>query len=119
MLYLPGVYCASCSLVCWFIGGNNNNNNNINNNKSQPNENSDAKQDGIQHIKARLGESLKKKWKNKVLHRQYIRNIDRQLINEEDTFLRLSKGDLKAETESEIVEAQDQTNKQNITRQKY
>jgi len=27
----------------------------------QPNENSDAKQDGIQHTKARLGESLKKK----------------------------------------------------------
>ena len=35
---------------------------------SQPNEKSDAKQGGIQHIKARLGESLKKKWKNKVLH---------------------------------------------------
>ena len=42
---------------------------------NQPNEKSDAKQDGIQHIKARLGESLKKKWKNKVLHGQYIRNI--------------------------------------------
>ena len=46
--------------------------------------------------------------KNKVLHGQYIRNIDRQLISEEDTFLWLSKGDLKAETESEIVAAQDQ-----------
>jgi hypothetical protein len=30
----------------------------------QPNEKSDAKQDGIQHTKARLGEPLKK-WKNK------------------------------------------------------
>ena len=29
---------------------------------SQPNEKSDAKQDGIQYIKARLGESLRKKW---------------------------------------------------------
>jgi len=38
----------------------------------------------------------------------YIRNIDRQLISEEDMFLWLSKGDLKAETESEIVTAQDQ-----------
>ena len=38
----------------------------------------------------------------------YIRNIDRQLISEEDTFLWLSKEDLKAETESEIVAAQDQ-----------
>jgi len=53
----------------------------------QPNEKSDAKQDGIQHTKARLGESLKRKWKSKVMHGQYIRNIDRQLISEEDTFL--------------------------------
>jgi len=41
------------------------------------------------------------------MHGHYIRNIDIQLISEEDTFLWLSKGDLKAETESEIVAAQD------------
>jgi hypothetical protein len=69
---------------------------------------SDAKQDEIEHTKARLGEVLKKKWKNNVMHGQYIRNMDRQLISEGDTFLWLSKGDLKAETESEIVAAQDQ-----------
>ena len=70
----------------------------------------DTKQDGMQHTKGRMGEVLKKKWKNKVMYRQYIRNIDRQLISEEDTFLWLSKGDLlvKAETEREIVAAQDQ-----------
>jgi hypothetical protein len=34
--------------------------------------------------------------------------MDRQLISEEVTFLWLSKGDLKAETESEIVAAQGQ-----------
>ena len=47
------------------------------------------------------------------MHGQYIRNIDRQLIGEEDTFLRLQKGNLKRETESEIVAAQDKgaTNK--------
>jgi hypothetical protein len=55
-----------------------------------------------------LTEVLKKKWKNKVIHGQYIRNMDRQIISEEDTFLWLSEGDLKAETESEIVGAQDQ-----------
>ena len=55
-----------------------------------------------------MGEVLKNKWKNKVMHGQYIRNIDGQLISEEDTFLWLSKGDLKAETEGEIVAAQDQ-----------
>ena len=68
----------------------------------------DAKQDGMQHTKWRLREILMKKWKNNVMHGQYIRNMDRQLIGEEDTFLWLSKGDLKAETDSEIVAAQDQ-----------
>jgi hypothetical protein len=42
------------------------------------------------------------------MHGQYIINKDRQLISEEDMFVWLSKGDLKAETESEIVAAQDQ-----------
>ena len=55
-----------------------------------------------------MGEVLKEKWKNKVMHGQYIRNIDRQFISEEDTFLWLSKGELKAETESEIVAEQEQ-----------
>jgi hypothetical protein len=54
-----------------------------------------------------VGEVLKNKWKNKVMHEQYIRNIDRQRISEEDTFLWLWKGDLKAKSESEIVAAQD------------
>jgi len=67
-----------------------------------------VKSDGTQHTLARLREVLKEKWKNKVMHGQYIRNTDRQLISEEDTFLWLSKGHLKAETESEIVAAQDQ-----------
>jgi len=42
------------------------------------------------------------------MHGQYVRNTDRQLVSEADTFLWLSKGDLKAETKSEIVAAQDQ-----------
>jgi hypothetical protein len=42
------------------------------------------------------------------MHGQYIRNIDRQPNSEDDMFLWLSKGDLKEETESEIVAAQDQ-----------
>ena len=67
-----------------------------------------VKSDGTQHTKAILREVSKEKWKNKVMHGQYIRNTDRQIISEEDTFLWLSKGDLKAETESEVVAAQDQ-----------
>jgi len=34
--------------------------------------------------------------------------MDRQLIGEEDTFLWWSRGDLKGETEGEIIAAQDQ-----------
>jgi adenosylcobinamide amidohydrolase len=75
---------------------------------SELNEKSVAKQDGINTTRARLGESLETKWKNKVMHGQYIRSLDRQLISEEDTFLWLSEGDLKVETESKIVAAQDQ-----------
>jgi hypothetical protein len=51
---------------------------------------------------------IKENWENRVMHGQYIRSIDKQLISEEDAFLWLSKADLKAETESEIVAAQNQ-----------
>jgi hypothetical protein len=74
----------------------------------QANGKNDAKQYEIRHTKAILGVVLKKNWENKAMHGRCIRNIDGQLISEEDTFLWLTKGDLKAETESEIVEAQDQ-----------
>jgi hypothetical protein len=49
---------------------------------------------------------------------QYIRSMGRQLIKEEDTFLWLSKGDLKEDTESEIIAAQNQAlqTKYHVTR---
>jgi hypothetical protein len=75
---------------------------------SQLNRMNSAKQDGIQHTKAKLGEVLNKNWKNKAMHGQYTRNINKQLISHEDMFLWLMKGNLKAETESEIVAAQNQ-----------
>jgi hypothetical protein len=43
----------------------------------------------------------------------------RLLISEEDTFLWLTKGDLHAETESEIVAAQDQVLKRSTMQRKY
>ena len=48
--------------------------------------------------KGKFERGFKRKMEKKVMHGRYIRNIDRQLISEEDTFLWLSKGDLKAET---------------------
>jgi nitrogenase subunit NifH len=59
-------------------------------------------------MKAKLGEVLKKKWKNKAMHGQYIRKIEMQLISEVDTFLWITKADLTAETETDIVAPQDQ-----------
>jgi hypothetical protein len=47
-----------------------------------------------------------------------IRSIDTQLISEQDTFLRLSREDLKAETENEIA-AHDQALQKNIMQQKF
>ena len=52
----------------------------------QSNENSDTKKKGIQHIKGKLGLSLKKKWESKIMHGQYIRSMDRQLISEKDSY---------------------------------
>jgi hypothetical protein len=45
----------------------------------------------------------------KVTRGQYSGITDRQLIDVEDAFLWLSRGDLKGEIESEIIIAQDQT----------
>jgi hypothetical protein len=75
---------------------------------NQLNENSDTKKEDVPHIKARLGRSLKKRWKSRVMDGQYIRNIDRQHISEVGTFLWLLIGDLKGENESEIITVQDQ-----------
>jgi len=52
------------------------------------------------HMKARLVGSLKKKCESEDMHDQDIGSMDTQLICEKDTFLWLSRGDLKGETES-------------------
>jgi len=72
---------------------------------NQANGNSDTKKENIQNIKAKLGQSLNRKWESKLMH---IRSMDRQLISEKDRFLWLSRGELKGETESEIIVAKDQ-----------
>jgi hypothetical protein len=52
---------------------------------NQSNEKSDRKKEGIEHTKAKLGETLKK-WESKVIHGRYIRSMDRELISKEDVF---------------------------------
>jgi hypothetical protein len=46
-------------------------------------------------MKAKLGECLKKTWESKVMHGQYIRSVDSEMISEGDMVLWLSGGDLK------------------------
>ena len=72
----------------------------------QLNENNATKQEGIQHRKPRLGESLKKKLKKSNAGPVHYEH--KQLISEEETFLWLSRGDLRAETEGEIESSQAQ-----------
>ena len=50
------------------------------------------------------------------MHGQGIRSMNRQLISNV-TFLWLSRGDLKGETESEIIEPHDWNYKPNVMRQ--
>jgi len=64
--------------------------------------------EGIKYTNARLREGLKKLWESKVKQGQYVISIDKQLISEEDTFVRLWRGDLKAETENKLIASQDQ-----------
>jgi hypothetical protein len=75
---------------------------------NQTNESSDTKREDIQHAKARLREFLKNKRESKVMHGQYIRNIDKEVVNEDDLFLWLLRGDVKAETKRVIIAAKDQ-----------
>jgi len=72
---------------------------------NQANKNCDTKKGGMQQIKTQLVKYLKKKWESKVMHDQYVRSMDRQLVCGADMFLR---GDLEGRTESEIIPAQDQ-----------
>jgi hypothetical protein len=49
-----------------------------------------------------------KKLESKIMHGQYIRSINRQLIGEDDTYFWLARGDLKTECENEITTTQGQ-----------
>jgi hypothetical protein len=53
---------------------------------NQSNENGDTNKDGIQHIKSKFGGGLKK-LESSVMHGQYIRSMDIQLISAEETLL--------------------------------
>jgi hypothetical protein len=53
-------------------------------------------------------EETKERWHGKRMHGQLPRNLDEKLVDIEQLYRRLKSGDIKEETESTIVAAQDQ-----------
>ena len=59
-------------------------------------------------IKESIAEKTKEKWHWKRMHGQLPRNVDEKLVDIEQSYSWLKSGDIKVETESRIVAAQDQ-----------
>ncbi|KAF2891214.1 hypothetical protein ILUMI_14959 [Ignelater luminosus] len=73
-------------------------------------------------IKNKILEQIKNKWVEKQMHGQHPRAVQEHLMDKEQTYEWLHKGELKGETESLVIVAQDQAiniryHKKNILRQ--
>jgi hypothetical protein len=55
-----------------------------------------------------IAEKTKERWHGKRMHGQLLRNLDEKLVDIEQSYRWLKSGDMKGETESTIVAAQDQ-----------
>jgi len=60
-------------------------------------------------MKDSISEKTKQRWQGKRMHGQLPRNLDEKLVDIEQSYRRLKSGDIKGETESTVVSAQDQT----------
>ena len=59
-------------------------------------------------MKDSIGKKTKEKWHGKRMHGQLPRNLDEKLVDIEQSYRWLKSGDIKGETESTMVVAQDQ-----------
>ena len=59
-------------------------------------------------MKDSIAEKTKERWHAKRMHGQFLRNLDKKLVDIEQSYRWLKSGDIKGETESEIVAAQNQ-----------
>jgi len=59
-------------------------------------------------MKDSKAEKTKERWYGKRMHGQLPRNLDEKLVDIEQSYCWLKSGDIKGETESTVVEAQDQ-----------
>jgi len=62
----------------------------------------------IRKIKDSIAEKTKERWQGKRMHGQLPHNLDEKLVDIEQSYCWLKSGDIKGETESTIVVAQDQ-----------
>jgi hypothetical protein len=80
---------------------NNNNNNNNNNNKPQERNSERYKTEDI------IEENLKGRWQGKRMCGPFPRSLDENQVDKEQSYGWVKFGDMKGETESAIVAAQD------------
>jgi hypothetical protein len=65
-------------------------------------------QSETKQIKNTITQNIKGKWEEKRIHGQFPRNVDGKFVDKEQSYRWLKFGDIKGETESAIVAAQDQ-----------
>jgi len=69
-------------------------------------------------MKDNIAEKTKERWHGKRIHGQLPRNLDEKLVDIEQSCRWLKSGEIKGETESKIVAAQDQANSTNYFKNK-
>ena len=65
-----------------------------------------------------IAEKTKERWHGKRMHGQMSRNLDEKLVDIEQSYRWLKSGDIKGETESTIIAAQDQAISKNYVKNK-
>ena len=66
-----------------------------------------------------IAKKAKERWQGKRMHGKFPRNLDEKLVDIEQSYRWLKSGDIKGETESTIVAAQDQAISTNYFKKKF
>jgi hypothetical protein len=69
-------------------------------------------------MKDSIAEKTNERWHRKRMHGQLPHNVDKKLVDTEQSYHWLKSGDIKGETESAIVAAQDQAISTNYLKNK-
>jgi hypothetical protein len=75
-------------------------------------------QSETKQIKNIIPKNIKEKWEEKRMHGQFPRSLDEKLVDKEQSYRWLKFGDIKEDTESTIVAAEDQAISTNYFKRK-